>query len=325
MKKITNYFSTTGHANKKAKVLADTTTEHTKITTPVDISESDLEKQSQTTNDWPDCWTHDQKNDFCLKNEWLCVCKMKLGCAPCSKVGTLAVETKMGMKISKEWANDEITYCGKDRKQQLSSLRKKIFHHRESAAHKSALEIVAESEKKKLENAFLMSLSNEKEITLKIFRTAYKVAKENQSFHHFETEIDLQELNGVKLGRILHSTNACINIVNHTSEEMKKTVVKEIIQSSSKISLIIDESTTISKKIILIVYVRCCIEGVGMNSPINLFLDLVELEKVTAEGVFDSLLKCLHSHGMTEDYLKKYLVSLACDGAAVMLGCKSGV
>ena len=62
-----------------------------------------------------------------------------------------------------------------------------------------------------------------------------------------------------------------------------------------------------------------------MNSPINLFLDLVELEKVTAEGLFYSLLKCLHSHAMTKDYLKKYLVFLACDGAAVMLGCKSGV
>ena len=91
------------------------------------------------------------------------------------------------------------------------------------------------------------------------------------------------------MGRILHSTNACINIVNHTSEEMRKTVVKEIVQCNSKISLIIDESTT-SKKTTLIVYVRYCIEGVGMNSPINLFLDLVELEKVTAEGVFDSLL-----------------------------------
>ena len=58
-------------------------------------------------------------------------------------------------------------------------------------------------------------------------------------------------------------------------------------------------------------------EGVGINSPINLFLDLVELEKVTAEEVFDSLLKCLHAHGMTENYFKKYLVSLACDSAAV--------
>ena len=115
------------------------------------------------------------------------------------------------------------------------------------------------------------------------------------------------------------------NVNDDTSEEMKKTVVKEIVQSNSKISLIMDESTTINKKTTLIVYVRCYIEGVGMNSPINLFLDLVELEKETAEGVFDSLLKCLHSHGMTEDYLKKYLVSLACDGAAVMLGCKSGV
>ena len=146
--------------------------------------------------------------------------------------------------------------------------------------------------------------------------TAYKVAKENQSFHHFETEIDLQELNGVEMDRILHSTNACINIVNHTSEEMRKTVVKEIVQSNSKISLIIDESITINKEITLIVYVQCCIESVGMNSPINLFLDLLELEKVTAEGVFHSLLKCFHSHGMTEDYFKKYLVSLACDGAA---------
>jgi hypothetical protein len=66
-----------------------------KITTPVYISESDIEKQSQTTNEWPDCWANDQKNDFCLKNEWFCVCKIKLGCTPCRNVGTLGVETKM--------------------------------------------------------------------------------------------------------------------------------------------------------------------------------------------------------------------------------------
>ena len=81
----------------------------------------------------------------------------------------------------------------------------------------------------KLENVFLTSLSNEKKTTPKIFRTAYKVAKENQSFHHFETEIDLQEVNGVEMGHILHFTNACINIVNHTSKEIRKTVVKEIV------------------------------------------------------------------------------------------------
>jgi hypothetical protein len=41
------------------------------------------------------------------------------------------------------------------------------------------------------------------------------VAKNNQSFCNVETEIDLQELNGIDMGRILHSTNVCINIVNH--------------------------------------------------------------------------------------------------------------
>jgi hypothetical protein len=72
------------------------------------------------------------------------------------------------------------------------------------------------------------TLAREKEITSKIFWTAYKVAKENQSFHKFEAEIDSQELNGIDMGRILHSANACTNIVNHISTEMRKTLVNEI-------------------------------------------------------------------------------------------------
>ena len=162
-------------------------------------------------------------------------------------------------------------------------------------------------------------------MTAKIFRTAYKVAKENQSFHNFESEIALQELNGIEMGRILHSTNACINVVNHISCEMRKKLAKEIVRSDNKISLIIDESTTLSQKSTLIVYIRVCLADSGMNSPVNVFLDLVELESVTAKGVFDCLLNCLNSYGITEEFLKKNLVCLACDGAAVMLGCKSGV
>ncbi|XP_065675613.1 E3 SUMO-protein ligase KIAA1586-like [Hydra vulgaris] len=146
----------------------------------------------------------------------------------------------MGMKISKEWFNNEVFYYGENRKQQLSSLPN-------------------------------------------IFRTAYKVAKGNQSFNNFEMEIDLQEINGVEMGRILHSTNACINIVNHIGNEMRKKIIAKVIKSK------------------------------------------MELESVTAKGVFVALLECLHSYGMKDEYLKNYLVSVACDGAAVMLGCKSGV
>ncbi|XP_065645604.1 E3 SUMO-protein ligase KIAA1586-like [Hydra vulgaris] len=113
------------------------------------------------------------------------------------------------------------------------------------------------------------------------------------------------------MGRILHSTNACIIIVNHIGNEMSKKIIAEVIKSKSKISIIINESTTISQKSALIVYIWCCVKGSGMNSPINLFLDLVELESVKATGQLVALLECLHSYGMKDEYLKNYLVSVA--------------
>ena len=205
------------------------------------------------------------------------------------------------------------------------SLGKKLFDHKETAAHKAALKILAEADAAPIENVLLKALSREKIVTANIFRTAYKVVKENQSFHNFESEIDLQELNRIEMGRILHSTNACINVVNHISCEMRKKLANEIVRSDNKISLIVDESTTLSQKSTVIVYIRVCLADSGMNSPVNLFLDLVELESVTAQRVFDSLLNCLYSHGITEEFLKRNLVCLACDETAVMLGCKSGV
>jgi hypothetical protein len=62
-----------------------------------------------------------------------------------------------------------------------------------------------------------------------------------------------------------------------------------------------------------------------MSAPVNLFLDLIELEDVTTKGIFSLLLQHLQTFGMTEDYLSEHLVSVVCDGAAVMLGNPSGV
>ena len=80
-----------------------------------------------------------------------------------------------------------------------------------------------------METVCTKAFENEKEVTANIFRTPYKVVKKNQAFYDFEAEIDVQELNGINMGRILHSTNACINIVNHIAVEMKSTVIKNII------------------------------------------------------------------------------------------------
>ena len=148
----------------------------------------------------------------------------------------------------------------------------------------------------------------------------------NQSFNSMESEIDLQELNGLDMGRILHSTNACSNIVDHIAHEMRKKLVSEIIKSGSKISILIDESTTISNISSLIIFVRTCLPNHDMNFPVNLFLDLVELkEGVKAVDVFNSFMNCLQFYGMTKQYLKDHLICLSCDGAAVMLGRSNGV
>lgn len=78
-------------------------------------------------------------------------------------------------------------------------------------------------------------------ITCKNFCTAYKVAKK-KSFNNLEEEINLQEHYGLDMERLLHSTNVCINIVNHSGVEMRKLLIKEVIELESRFSIIIDES-----------------------------------------------------------------------------------
>jgi hypothetical protein len=51
----------------------------------------------------------------------------KLGCTICKNIGSLYIEKHMGMKLSKEWVNNEINLFGETRQQQLMSIRKKYL------------------------------------------------------------------------------------------------------------------------------------------------------------------------------------------------------
>jgi hypothetical protein len=75
--------------------------------------------------------------------------------------------------------------------------------------------------------------------TAKKFQIAYKMAKENQSFHNFQSGIDIRELNGTDMGCIIRLSNACINILNHMGDEMRKNLTEKVIRSNSNISLIV--------------------------------------------------------------------------------------
>ena len=61
--------------------------------------------------------------------------------------------------------------------------------------------------------------------------------------HYFTdhpTLIDLQRLNGVDVGRVLHSNMICADIVSHIANEMKTKLVQQIINCSKTYDILTD-------------------------------------------------------------------------------------
>ncbi|KAG5857213.1 hypothetical protein ANANG_G00016810 [Anguilla anguilla] len=170
-------------------------------------------------------------------------------------------------------------------------------------------------------NVDAMNVSLQKE-TSSVFRTAYYLAKKNRPFTDHEALIELQQLNGVKMGQILHSRFSANQIVEHIAKEMQSSIVNSIVSSSSKLALLIDEASTLSRKTTMIVNIKTSVLG---EPPEFIFLDLVELQDQTAEGIVDALMNCLTKAGFTEEWLKENWVSFVSDGASVMVGKHSGV
>ncbi|KAK4875078.1 hypothetical protein RN001_011500 [Aquatica leii] len=104
---------------------------------------------------------------------------------------------------------------------------------------------------------------------------------------------------------------------------MKKKIVKQIQEVNGKISVLIDESSSLGSKSTLIVYLKC--EFSKEHLPHYLLLDLVELQDQTSKTVADTLLNCLDKHMFHDEFLKENLVAFASDGASVMLDKKLGV
>uniref|UniRef100_A0A3B3BXM0 DUF4371 domain-containing protein n=1 Tax=Oryzias melastigma TaxID=30732 RepID=A0A3B3BXM0_ORYME len=150
-----------------------------------------------------------------------------LGCQKCHSVKDLG----------------KICPSGHTRDVQLWSLRKKIHEHKNSAAHKEVVKILETAKKDTLVNMNAKSQDFAFETTVRVFRTAYCVAKYNKPFTDFESLIDLQETNSINMERVLHSKTVCVDIVDHVASQMKKEILTKIIQNRSKITVLADEST----------------------------------------------------------------------------------
>lgn len=176
----------------------------------------------------------------------------------------LGASKKERLRISHEWSNGLIEASGKDRTNQLSNLRNKIKKHNDSEGHKLAEQINKEAKEKSIEGLVnKVKVANE-ETTIKVFRTAYYIAMKNRPYSDHDDLINLQEINGMDLGNILHSRYSATNIINHIANTMRKQLVSKIVSLNSKLSVLIDESTSLSNKTTLIVYLKTYLGG---NNP----------------------------------------------------------
>ncbi|KAJ3601100.1 hypothetical protein NHX12_032073 [Muraenolepis orangiensis] len=224
--------------------------------------------------------------------------------------------------MSEEWVHFKIQSSDSSRSTSLASLRNKIRRHETSRAHKIAQELTEKGGQDLVGNLVRAVSETVFAETYSVFRTAYYLAKMNRPFTDHDSLIELQEKNGANMGTSLHSRYSYTKIVEHIAKEMQKKIVHSIVTSSSKLSVLIDEATSISHKSAMIVNLKVSVDGATLEF---LFLELVELESQRAKDIEEALLNCLDTAGFTEEWLQNNWVSFVSDGASVMLGKNSGV
>ncbi|XP_025413681.1 E3 SUMO-protein ligase KIAA1586-like [Sipha flava] len=146
--------------------------------------------------------------------------------------------------------------------------------------------------------------------------------KHHRPFLQFEELIKLQTINGLDMGSSLHSRITATRIINVIAKEMRQRLITRLIESNSKFTIMIDESATLSTKCTLILYISSNFDS---ETPIVVFLDLIELDRQDAVNIEKALWLSLEKIGISKSFALKNWIAFTSDGASVMTGTKSGV
>jgi hypothetical protein len=204
-------------------------------------------------------WDLDQWLSWKAKNPWL-FCKIgELGCSVCRNL-QLKVNATQGMHLSEQWRNCSI--CAETGRK----LIEKIYKHKQSEAHKQAEEILAERDKQTLKGVLMDSDNRQFSETVRIFRTAYCIAKENLAFTVHSQLVQLQTLNGLSMGNVHRSHHSCSKIIHHIAQQMKKNFCTKLTASNSKLSIMLDEATLYGTSVVVL-YLRACLSGNSEQLP----------------------------------------------------------
>jgi len=97
---------------------------------------------------------------------------------------------------------------------------------------------------------------------------------------------------------------------------MKQILVSYILTSGTTFSVMVDESTGISTKSCLVIYIWMLSE----DEVTNYFFDMVELDEKDGRSIANSIIQTLTDNGLSVATLKKSLTGFASDGASAEIG-----
>jgi len=277
---------------------------------------------------YPTVWTFDRWESWKKKLPWLICRNAKVGCAVCCDAGTTQT-VKTGVHISAEWTAVSVEA------KTARKLKEKIYRHRNSTAHIAAENILKVRQQDLLKGVIIDADSHYFEETSRVFRTAYAIAKMDLSFTAHRGLLDLQEANGLDVGKVHKSDHSCSKIISHISSQMKKAFCERLKSLSPHVAVMLDEST-LYKKSVIAVYLRTRLVDISESAEYmletnygvtNVYFGLVEAsEGCTAKGIMGAV-ECEFDQFKLNELLlqNKLLIAICTDGASVMTGTSSGV
>lgn len=184
-----------------------------------------------------------------------------------------------------------------------NSLKKdNIIKHSKSDMHVTAvnLEHKPDSVKKIMDTPIgkaMFQASNEEENKVgKLIDISYLIAKQELPFSLFPEIAQLEKRHGVQLGETYLNDKKCQEFCQCIADTFKEDLNLEL-KSTNYVSVMVDESTDISVKEKLLVYVRF----IGNDGTVKTkFVALKDLTNTTAKGILDTLLKILSDYGIDD-------------------------
>lgn len=182
--------------------------EHSQALHLSDSSIEDVDEGAATLGSManrPACFTSSAWQAKLIEYPWLLFSDDKIGCSFCHKVKSLNTHTSSGIKIDSAWRDTKVPCSGSNTKAIKSSIRKKMFYHKDTKAHILAMNIL-----EKQGNSVITKVIDNQNLefhvsTKRLLTTVYYLAKNNRPFSDHPDLVELQSINGIWLGNSSHS------------------------------------------------------------------------------------------------------------------------